>query len=203
MIKYSRESFYNKYRIVFGKLHLRQVDGLDFLLLKLENSKRINLLTMHAYVLATIYWETAVTFQPVTEYGSIEYLRSKPYFPYIGRGFVQLTWKSNYRKFGDHLGIDLVSLPHLANDREWAWEILETGMTDNYGVQDPDLTSHTLEDFFTTKLKDYLHARKIINPKDYDSYAPICELALRFEQILTGCIITAADLELPAPKAKL
>ena len=32
-----------------------------------------------AYVLATAYWETGRTMRPVTEYGSTQYLKSKPY----------------------------------------------------------------------------------------------------------------------------
>ena len=35
---------------------------------------------------------------PITEYGSESYLKGKEYYPYIGRGFVQLTWENNYRK---------------------------------------------------------------------------------------------------------
>jgi len=41
-------------------------------------------------------------------------------FKYRGRGLIQLTGKENYKKFGDILGIDLVSNPELANDPEIA-----------------------------------------------------------------------------------
>lgn len=34
------------------------------------------------------------------EIGSDSYLRSRPYWPYIGRGFVQCTWDYNYIAFG-------------------------------------------------------------------------------------------------------
>lgn len=35
-----------------------------------------------------------------TEIGSQAYLQSKPYYPYIGRGFIQVTWDYNYKAFG-------------------------------------------------------------------------------------------------------
>jgi|688.fasta_scaffold08054_32 hypothetical protein len=52
------------------------------------------------YLLATAKWETAHTMQPIKEYGSASYLQSKPYYPYYGRGLVQLTWLENYNKYG-------------------------------------------------------------------------------------------------------
>jgi hypothetical protein len=52
------------------------------------------------YLLATAKWETAHTMQPIKEYGSASYLQSKPYYPYYGRGLVQLTWLDNYNKYG-------------------------------------------------------------------------------------------------------
>jgi len=195
MYKYDRESFYNHYRNSFGKLTQKQVEGLEFLLGKLENSIRIESNAKRAYVLATIKWETADTFQPVTEYGSIAYLKSKKYFPYIGRGYVQLTWKENFRKFGNALNIDLVSRPELANDHEMAWKILEMGMTDNFGIQDPDFTKYTLEDFFNKDKSDYLNARLIINPGDKESYEPIKVIAEKFYHCLTASIITEKDFD--------
>ena len=43
---------------------------------------------------------------------------------YKGRGFVQLTGKFNYEKFGQQLGLDLINNPDLANDRDVAARIL-------------------------------------------------------------------------------
>lgn len=191
---YNREQFFENYRISFGKLTPQQVNGLEFLLGKLESSKRIDTHPKRAYVLATIQWETAYTFQPITEYGSDKYLKSKKYYPYIGRGYIQLTWKQNYQKFGDALGINLVDKPELANEPEIAWKILEMGMTDNFGVQDPDFTIWTLEDFFSDEKEDFLDARKIINPKDIKSYRPIKNNAIKFKYCLEGSIITEADI---------
>ena len=62
-----------------------------------------------AYVLATAYHETAHTMKPVREYGGETYLKKKKYYPYVGMGYVQLTWDYNYKKASDKLGVDLVS----------------------------------------------------------------------------------------------
>ena len=157
---------------------------------KLEGSKRIDGPMKHAYVLATVAWETAYTYQPITEYGGEVYLKSKRYFPFYGRGYVQLTWESNYRKFGIALNLDLLKNPTLAKVPENAWAILEMGMTDTiYGLQDPDFTKWTLEDFINNDKVDFLNARKIINPKDYGSYLPIKEMADKLLSCLQASII--------------
>ena len=89
-----RTKFFKDYP--FRPLKQSQVDNLNFILNKLDASEVILRLSEYAYVLATIRHETANTFAPVTEMGSQKYLRSKQYYPYIGRGYVQLTWKWNY-----------------------------------------------------------------------------------------------------------
>jgi predicted chitinase len=39
---------------------------------------------------------------------------------YRGRGFIQLTWKNNYRRAGESLGVELLSRPELAATKEIA-----------------------------------------------------------------------------------
>ena len=87
--------------------------------------------TQIAYVLATAKWETNHTFKPVKEaYWLSEKWRKKNlrYYPYYGRGLVQITWKKNYEKFGKLLGIDLVDNPDLALKPDVAVFILVYGM---------------------------------------------------------------------------
>lgn len=43
---------------------------------------------------------------------------------YRGRGYIQITGKSNYKKFGDLLKVDLVGNPDLAKDPEIALQIV-------------------------------------------------------------------------------
>jgi len=68
-------------------------------------------------VLGTVPIETASTFEPVREayWLSEDWRRiNLRYYPYFGRGYVQLTWESGYRDAGDALGLNLVGSPDLA-----------------------------------------------------------------------------------------
>ena len=191
------EKFFELYRKYFGKLAHHQVEGYEFLLKKCAASKLISggtieiMLAKIAYILATVKWETANTIQPITEYGSKKYLQGKKYWPYIGRGYVQLTWEWNYKAFGDVIGVDLIGNPDLANEPETAWLVLEEGMTD-LTPGDPEFTGKSLEDYFNSNGLDFYNARKIINPKDWDSYKPITRDAVKFFDILKECIADQA-----------
>lgn len=163
----NRNKFFTSYP--FRPLSQSQVDNLNFILDKLDASDCITRLSEYAYVLATIKHETADTFAPVTERGSQKYLKSKPYYPYIGRGYVQLTWKWNYDKFGKLLNIPMVNNPTLANEPETAWQVLELGMTKGL------FTGKKLGDYFSTPPHplpegegriDFYNARRIINGLD-------------------------------------
>ncbi len=121
------------------------------------------------YVLATVQHETNDTFKPVKEaYWLSEKWRKRNlrYYPYYGRGFVQLAWKENYAKFSKLLSerfgkeIDLVKDPNLTLDPKYATFILCYGM--KHGI----FTGKKLDDYFNTKGSNFLDARKIINGKD-------------------------------------
>lgn len=78
-------------------------------------------------MLATVAIETAHTFQPVREafWLDEDWRRNNlRYYPFYGRGFVQLTWLSNYQEAGTEIGIDLVDNPDLAMDPQYAADIL-------------------------------------------------------------------------------
>ena len=143
----------------FGVLTDFEKDSLGFILYKLSKSE-ISDQRQQAYVIATIKHETSDTYRPIKEYGGEHYLTSKKYYPYIGRGFVQLTWDYNYKKFGDILRIDLLGQPELAQNPEIAWKILELGMTKGL------FTGECLSDYFNNDETDFYHARRIINGMD-------------------------------------
>lgn len=113
-----------------------------------------------AYVLATAFWETARTMKPVREYGGEKYLRSKKYYPYVGMGYVQLTWRENYEKAGKKLGVDFVGNPKLLLKPEHAAPILVIGMKEGW------FTGKKLSDYITLSKSDFKGARRIVNGTD-------------------------------------
>lgn len=150
-----------------------------------------------AYGLATAWHETAHTMQPIHEYGGPEYLRrnydvqgrntqraiqmenTRPGdgVRYAGRGFVQLTWKRNYRIAGDKLGIDLVSEPDKAMQPIVAAGIMAWGMKEGW------FTGRKLADYLPRRgpatVTAFTNARKIINGTDRAAH--IAELAMDFQ----------------------
>jgi len=118
------------------------------------------LTTQKAYVLATVEWETRGTFEPVREAPSKseEWRRQNlRYWPYYGRGYIQLTWKANYEKYGKILGLDLVNDPDLALDPEVARFILV------HGFKNGTFTGRRLEEFVNPSKTDFINARRCVN----------------------------------------
>ncbi len=144
----------------FRPINQEKTDNINFILDKMNESQLLDLAGEYAYILATIKHETADTYRPITEMGSQSYLQGKKYYPYIGRGYVQLTWKWNYEKFGNLLGVDLVNNPDLAKDPETAWRVCELGMVNGL------FTNHKLADYIDENGNDFVRARYIINGKD-------------------------------------
>ena len=117
-----------------------------------------------AYVLATVKWETGNTFSPVREAPTqTDQWRKQhfPYYPYYGRGYVQLTWNTNYAKYGTLLGIDLVGKPDLALDPPTALFILV------HGFKTGAFTGRAITDFITADRNDFVGARRCINGTDH------------------------------------
>jgi predicted chitinase len=136
----------------------------------------IGLNTQIAYVLATVKWETAQTFKPVKEafWLSEDWRRNHlDYFPYYGRGFVQLTWKNNYEAYSDILRIDLVNNRDLALDPNVALFVLV------HGFKTGTFTHRKITDYITNSQTDFFNARRCINGIDRAS-----EIADSAEQFL-------------------
>lgn len=132
----------------------------DARLILAECKKRGLLRNQAAYVLATAWHESAHTMKPIRERGGEAYLRAKPYYPYVGMGYVQLTWKANYLKATQKLGIDFVNHPKRLLEPRFAVPILVVGMQEGW------FTGKKLADYITLKRSDFRNARKIVNGMD-------------------------------------
>jgi hypothetical protein len=147
-----------------GVMHQGQVDGCNALLDAWEARAGFVDRRWLAYMLATAKWETNHTMKPVEEIGKG---RGRPYgVPTIdgrvfyGRGYVQLTWATNYAKMAALTGADLVGHPDLALDPKIAAIILFEGMKDGL------FTGVGLPRYFSEDVDDPVNARRIINGTD-------------------------------------
>ncbi|MEJ0096162.1 MAG: hypothetical protein WDN46_22940 [Methylocella sp.] len=135
-----------------GRLNHLQVDGMTRILGEWSRRDLTDQRWL-AYMLATVFHETGTAMQPVQEAGSQAYLRSKPYYPYIGEGLVGVTWKSNYAKFGAKNPGDLLQ-----------WPLALRGLYD--GMINGMYTGARLSTYFSSMHADWINARRIINGED-------------------------------------
>lgn len=127
-----------------------------------------------AYMMATVEHETGRHYVPVEEVGrgaGYRYgaalkvvcadgtVRENVYF---GRGYVQLTWQSNYFRLGQTLGLgrSLVEEPELALVPSMAYQIMSRGMRDGL------FTGRRLDAYINSSTSDYCGARRVINGQD-------------------------------------
>lgn len=116
-----------------------------------------------AYVLATAFWETNRTMKPVVEaYWLSEDWRKKNlrYYPWHGRGYVQLTWEYNYIRAAKEVDQPLDKDPSLALDPAIAARILVAGSMNGW------FTGRKLRDFVNSNHSDFVGARRVINGTD-------------------------------------
>lgn len=158
-----------------------------------------------AYILATTKHETAGAMKPVREYGGENYLRSKKYYPYVGMGYVQLTWRYNYLKASTALNVDFLANPTWLLQKEHATCILIIGMLEGW------FTGKKLADYDT-----YFPMRAIINGdknivakgnpvgaggKKITNGAMIAGYAVEYEQLLINIGYGDTSQPKPAPVA--
>lgn len=181
---YSAIKFFNTVRTHFGTLDQKQVEGFNAIL----NVTSDWPVSWRAYALATAWHETARTMQPIKEYGGPAYFK-RMYDPrgarptvaaelgntepgdgvkYAGRGYVQLTGRRNYTRYG------LADRPDDAMKPDVAASILKDGMAQ--GV----FTGKKLSDYLPG---DYVSARRIINGTD--KAVAIAGYARAFESALS------------------
>lgn len=112
-----------------------------------------------AYVLATAEWETGHSLQPVEEGFPLTgdalraYQRKLRYWPWYGRGLVQITWERNYKAFGIEKAEDALK-----------WDVALRCLFE--GCIKGMFTGKKLADYITAKRQDYVNARRIVNGLD-------------------------------------
>ena len=165
---------FNVIRNQFGRLNQSQVDGFNAIIKAINEwgGDAKNPLYV-AYMLATAWHETAHTMKPIEEYGKgtgkkygsnididgSRYTGLKHL--YYGRGYVQLTWLTNYKSIGKVLGVDLVNKPELALNHDIAAKIML------YGMLNGSFTGRKLFDYLRKgTTEEFKQARRIINGTD-------------------------------------
>ena len=166
-----RNAFYEGIRPLFGgRLKESQRSGLSAILDAWDAKMATSDLRWLAYMLATAFHETARQMQPVREaYWLSETWREAHlrYYPYYGRGYVQLTWPNNYEKAGAFVGANLVATPDLALRPDIAAVVMQVGMTEGWFRSDRHQRPHTLGRYFAHGIDDPVGAREIINGPEH------------------------------------
>ncbi|WP_250455323.1 hypothetical protein [Caballeronia sp. ATUFL_M2_KS44] len=164
----------------------RRWDNISPLMSKLSTDPAVPTVGTAAYMLATTFVETGIAdFDP----GTVERMPadgSKPkYYPWIGRGWVQLTYENEYRRASLVLqsmeqfkgqDVDLLKNPDLARKPELSYVLLVQAMTqgllEHYRVSaaggcgpnnDKCIVPIRISDFVNASKADYGHARAVIN----------------------------------------
>lgn len=104
--------------------------------------------------------------------------KSNDGYTYRGRGYVQLTGRSNYAALGAAIKADLVKLPAEALKSKTAYEIMSYGL--RHGSFDG--RRRTLSTFFTDVKTDYVNARQLVNKMDVAE--TVAAFAEAFEAVL-------------------
>lgn len=197
-----RKAFYDRARKTLGALSTANVIGFELFLN--EGERRHEQLAQLAYILATVWWETAKTMQPVREAYWVgngngnevvaENWRKKNlrYYPYYGRSYPQFTWQGNYKKATDvwnatHRGdgplLDFVANPDLIMNPTYGVPLTFDAMNAGW------FTGKKLDDYIDNidesddeDLREFINARRIVNGTD--KAMEIGRLALGFEASL-------------------
>lgn len=181
----NRDFFFSTVRqsLFGGNLTQPQVDGLNFILDSWEGDNAAKDGRWLAYALATTHHETATQMKPINEYGGDQYFfdmydiggkrpdvarqlgNTQPGDGVLfhGRGYVQLTGRTNYKTMEDRYNIDLTS------DTTAAGFALDTALAANilfYGMENGVFTGKKFADYFNDTTEDWFNARRIINGVD-------------------------------------
>lgn len=186
--RFDQEAYFDSVRntLFGGSLSQQQVEGQIRLGSACAKAGLNPLIEQTAYVLASVYHETAKTMHPIEEY----YGSTTRYAPWYGRGEIMLTWEENYLKQQDKLGA-MVKFGELPPDFQYQvhddWNLALVPETSTaicvWGMRDGDFTGKGLDSYIKPGSIDYVNARRIVNGTDKASqiagYADIFERALR------------------------
>lgn len=170
-----------------GKLTENQVKGMEA---KIKVFREAGFpLSWAAYAMATSYHETAKRMLPVREglNASEEWRKNKlRYYPWYGRGDVQLTWEGNYKKADEELGLGgkLINNLDLALDPDISASIMVKGMKEGWFSGDKE-GRHTLARHLPdeeAEVGQFAQARRIINLMDKAML--IASIAMKFQEAL-------------------
>lgn len=190
MLQFNVSKFFRCYKKRFGRIRTpEQVEDIEWLINKIMDDTRLPMLEHKAYVLASIYHETATKMKPIKEYQPKRGWDVRKYarkdrttgHRYFGRGYIQITHKWNYLKLSARLKmegvfVDLVNDPDKALNRDISYDIAVIGMVEGL------FTRHKLSKHIKRGHIDYVHARKIVNGMDKANR--IALYAERFEQCI-------------------
>lgn len=168
--------------------------GLESLVKAIIADTQVQDIRWAAYMLATVKHECANTWQPIEEYGKGA---GRPYGKvvkvvdpatkktikntYYGRGYVQLTWESNYTNMDQALHLSGPNSLHLHPEKALVASTAYAIMS--HGMRNGSFTGKKLSDYIGART-DYRNARRIINALDQadliKGYAEHIEYLLRF-----------------------
>lgn len=196
-----------------GKLTQPQVDGMNVILDECDR-RGLTELSWLAYMLATTFHETACWMQPVIETrqgnepanpsvdeavrrldrsfaaGRLPWVR-QPYWrkdadgmSWLGRGFVQLTFKINYLNAERRTGIPCAAHPELMLTAGPAATVMFDGMIGGW------FTGRKLGDYLGGSKRDFVNARRIIN--GVESASLVASYASQFLDAVNAATLASA-----------
>lgn len=159
------EPFFRRLSLALKTPLLQTQKNAVLLLAKEADAAGVTDLNQFAYILGTCWHEC--TFKSIKE------IRAKPgtnlwkvqnrYWlsGYYGRGYSQLTWRNNYKKFSPIVGLDLRLFPEAALLPEIGAKILVQGMVRGL------FSGVSLSKYFPAgEAADWIRARRIVNGND-------------------------------------
>ena len=179
--------FYKHLRSKLGRLSQIQVDGFETVLAAIADLP----LSWQAYMLATAWHETAHTMLPVREAFNLSESwrkRNLRYYPYYGRGYVQITWLANYQRLDKEAAAQgLIKAGELLANLDLAMRVDLAAFALRLGMIEGWFTGKKLSTYLPAKgvatRAQYINARRIINGTDkadlIEDYAQVFERALR------------------------